>query len=69
MRGYQTLIDAADLVSGAMMLVNDADIFAIKNAARAMDECRSRRQFEKEALRFDRAFHGLVHSGYATVGD
>jgi DNA-binding GntR family transcriptional regulator len=67
MRGYQTLLEAAAQASAALQL-DDIDACVIQDASVEMEHSRTRRSFEKFALRFDRAFHGLILSGNAVGG-
>jgi hypothetical protein len=70
MRGYQTLQDAADLVSGAMTLIDDPNVSAICKSASLIDGFRMTRvEFERQAIRFDNAFDGLMLSGYVATGE
>jgi hypothetical protein len=65
--GYAVLLEAAAQASDALRL-DDVDACVIQDACSEMDNARTRRSFEKFALRFDRAFHGLTLSGYAVAG-
>jgi hypothetical protein len=68
MSGYQTLVEAANRIASALELTDDVDVWSLQQAVAVMEgQVLPRRQFEKQALRFDRAFHGLALSGYAPL--
>lgn len=68
MTGYQMIVEASSRIASALELKDDVDVWSLRQAVAIMEgQILPRRQFEKQALRFDRAFHGLALSGYAPL--